>query len=95
MRRILGPLFFATLFILAVLPLTMPRAQTPGVGEIPAVTEQVAPIFDQLDVDRDGFVTRDEARRSAEVSARFAELDKDADKKVSAVEFKDGFPAAL
>lgn len=95
MKRIFGPLIFATLFILAVLPLATPRAQTPGAGEIPAVTEQVAPIFDQLDVDRDGFVSQDEAKRSAEVSTRFAELDKDADERISALEFKNGFPATL
>jgi len=39
-----------------------------------------------MDTNRDGFVSRDEARSSAELNRRFSELDKDGDGKLSAQE---------
>ena len=65
-------------------------ATTPG----PAATgAQAAPIFEQLDSNRDGFVTKEEAKRSADVTARFKALDADRDGKISAAEFGKTMPA--
>lgn len=45
-------------------------------------------MFHELDTNRDGFISKDEARRSAEVSARFNDLDTDKDNRISASEFR-------
>jgi hypothetical protein len=45
-------------------------------------------LFDRLDRNRDGFVTRDEARDATELQGRFAELDKDNDGKISRSELR-------
>ena len=47
-----------------------------------------AALFDRLDKNRDGFVTRDEARDATELQGRFAELDKDNDGKISRSEMR-------
>ena len=67
-------------------------AATPAPGAAPAGA-QAAPIFEQLDGNRDVFVTKDEAKRSADVTARFKELDADRDGKISAAEFRKTMPA--
>ena len=47
-----------------------------------------AALFDRLDKNKDGFVTRDEARDATELQGRFAELDKDNDGKISRSEMR-------
>lgn len=47
-----------------------------------------AALFERLDKNSDGFVTRDEARDATELQGRFAELDKDNDGKLSAGEMR-------
>jgi hypothetical protein len=48
-----------------------------------------AALFERLDRNKDGFVTREEARDAAELQGRFAELDKDNDGKISASEMRE------
>jgi len=47
-----------------------------------------AALFERLDKNQDGFVTRDEARDATELQGRFAELDKDNDGKISRGEMR-------
>lgn len=70
-----------------------PAASPPAKEQAPAAAPaQIPPLFEQLDVNRDGFVTMEEAKRSADVTARFKTLDANRDGKVSADEFKKGTP---
>lgn len=96
----------AKLSLLAVLPLgaiSAEPAQLPGglaVQDIPALAtpaanEEPAPLFRELDSNHDDYVTREEARRSPEVTARFNKLDIDQDGKISVVEFKNGMQSKL
>lgn len=78
-----------TLSILLLGALPLAQAQTPG-GAPPAQDQIPAPLFEQLDVNRDGYVTPEEAKRSAEVTARFKELDANRDGRISIDEFKKG-----
>lgn len=87
---------FATLFLLAALPLGALSAeptQPPAAKEtatVPAPKEEPAPLFKELDRNHDGYVTKEEAKRSAEVTARFNELDADRDGRIAAAEFTKG-----
>jgi hypothetical protein len=45
-------------------------------------------LFNRLDRNSDGFISRDEARDATELQGRFAELDKDNDGKISAAEMR-------
>jgi hypothetical protein len=53
-------------------------------------------LFNRLDADRDGYVTRDEARDATELQGRFAELDVNNDGKISRKEMQalDAKPGA-
>ena len=51
-------------------------------------TTSSAALFDRLDKNNDGFVTRDEARDATELQGRFAEMDKDNDGKLSRSEMR-------
>lgn len=52
----------------------------------PRAGAKVEGTFHPLDTNRDGFVSREEARGTADVNRRFNELDKDGDGKLSASE---------
>lgn len=45
------------------------------------------PLFNQLDSNHDGYVSKDEAKRSADVSTRFDSIDINLDGKISPSEF--------
>ncbi len=47
-----------------------------------------AALFDRLDKNKDGFITRDEARDATELQGRFAELDINNDGKISREEMR-------
>lgn len=93
----------ATLLLLGALPLgaisaeatppsagSPPTKGAPAEANSPATRDQPAPIFDALDTNHDGYVTKEEARRSADVTARFKGLDTDHDGRISASEFTRG-----
>ena len=88
-------LSLSTLLLLAVLPLGAIAAEPAQQPARVAPTEEAAPLFLQLDTNHDGYVTKEEAKRSAEVTARFNELDADHDGRISAAEFKRGMQASL
>ena len=60
--------------------------RAPGGTSATGRTTGSAALFERLDKNQDGFVTRDEARDATELQGRFAELDKDNDGKISASE---------
>lgn len=49
--------------------------------------------FHPLDTNRDGFISRDEARGTAELNSRFNELDKNGDGRLSAEEMRGAGPS--
>lgn len=49
--------------------------------------DPVPPMFRELDQDKDGQISRDEAKRSADTTARFEEIDVDHDGRISAAEW--------
>lgn len=87
----------ATLCILGTLPLTALAADpaapagagAPGTAN-PAATSQTPPMFEQLDANHDGSITKAEAERSADLKARFDKLDANRDGKISAQEYAKG-----
>lgn len=91
-------LSLSALFFLGALPLGAMAAESapPATGNppakqapaAPAAKEQTPPLFEQLDANHDGYVTMEEAKRSAEVTARFKEIDRNHDGKVSLSEFR-------
>jgi len=97
-------LSFSALLLLGALPLGALAAQYDQYAQAPAASPPVkeqapsaapAPaqsslLFEQLDANRDGFVTVEEAKRSADITARFKTLDANRDAKISADEFKKG-----
>jgi hypothetical protein len=62
-----------------------PGSQTPNAPGAPKQFGSGSPSSGsmQLDRDKDGYVSREEAKTSSEVSRRFKELDKDGDGKLS------------
>lgn len=95
---------FAACLLLAALPLAASAAETvpppasrsePAAPSAPAPKEQPAPLFDALDTNHDGYLTKAEAKRSAEVTARFGELDSDHDGRIDAREFIRGMQPKL
>ena len=51
-------------------------------------TSLSAELFERLDRNKDGFVTRDEAKDATELQGRFAELDRDDDGRISRSEMR-------
>ena len=87
----------ATLLFLGALPLaanaadpTTPQSGTTTGSSTATGREEAAPLFKELDSNKDEYVSRDEAKRSAEITARFSELDSDRDGRLAASEFKKG-----
>jgi hypothetical protein len=62
--------------------------RTPPGSPESGATSGSAALFNRLDKNKDGFVSRDEARDATELQGRFAELDKDNDGKISASEMR-------
>jgi hypothetical protein len=79
----------ATLLLFGTLPLVAFSQYQPPDKPAPAA-DTVPPLFKKLDLNHDGYLTREEARYSAEVAARFADLDSDHDGRISIREFTDG-----
>ena len=97
------PISIAALLLLGALPLgaifaeatptstgNPPTESAPADPMSTASEDQPAPIFDALDTNRDGYVTKEEAKRSADVTARYKELDTNCDGRISSREFIHG-----
>lgn len=68
----------------------MPPAGNPGMSGSGGAPTNTAPIFQQLDRDGDGQISKEEARRSADALARFNALDTDRSGGISAAEWQAG-----
>ncbi|NMG74678.1 hypothetical protein [Aromatoleum diolicum] len=82
------------LILAGALPMTSTAAEpaksppaTLEASPVDAGRTEVPPMFKELDQDKDGQVSKDEAKRSAEILARFDTLDSDRNGKVSIVEW--------
>ena len=74
-------------------PLSTGNSSTKNTPAAPmplATKDQPAPMFDALDTNHDGYVTKEEAKRSADVTVRFKDLDTNHDGRISASEFTHG-----
>jgi Ca2+-binding EF-hand superfamily protein len=87
----------ATLCILGTLPLTALAADpgVPAATDSPTkgnqtATSQTPAMFEQLDTNHDGYITKAEAERSADLKARFDKLDANHDGKISVQEYAKG-----
>lgn len=67
-------------------PATKESAPAPAA----AAKDEPLPLFKELDTNHDKLLTKDESKRSAEVTARYKELDTDHDGKISVAEFNKG-----
>jgi hypothetical protein len=79
---------FSTILLLAVAPLAVLAADqnpAPAAGQAEA-----PPMFKELDKNHDGLIDQSEAKRSADVNARFSTLDTNKDKRISAAEWSAG-----
>ena len=97
----------STLILLAALPLGVLAVEPPPpTGDVPAGKAPVtpgaspaqvkpAPLFEQLDTNHDGYLSNEEAKRSAEVTARFNELDGDHNGRIDIYEFNKGMQENL
>jgi len=79
---------FATILLLAAAPMAVlaadPKpAPAPGQSEAP-------PMFKELDKNHDGQIDQTEAKKSADVTARFSTLDSNKDKRISLTEWQAG-----
>lgn len=78
-------LSLAAMLVAGSLPLTVLAADPAPSGA--AGMDGAAPMFKQLDTNKDGQISMDEAKRSAETSAAFATIDTDHDGKLSMAEW--------
>jgi hypothetical protein len=69
-------------------PANTPKAVTPA--EQDAAKPAADPMFEQLDQDKDGQISQGEAKRSADVQARFKQLDTDHSGMISLAEWNAG-----
>ncbi|QID19936.1 hypothetical protein G3580_18910 [Nitrogeniibacter mangrovi] len=82
MKRIIS---LVALLAIGTMPLASPAAQTPAHPDADAPA-----MFKQLDQNRDGQVSKQEARRSAETQATFDRLDRNHDGAISLAEWTRG-----
>lgn len=89
----------AALMLLGAMPLAAfaaSTAQQPAPGAAastpadPAKSQAEPPLFQQLDANHDGYISKAEAKRSANVSANFAKLDTNRDGRISVNEYEKG-----
>lgn len=80
--------FFALIAAAALAAIAGETVKAP-VETAPATKEEPAPLFENLDANNDDYLTKEEARHSANVRDRFKELDIDRDGKISRPEFKE------
>lgn len=78
-------LSLAAMLIAGSLPLTALAADPAPAGA--AGMDAVPPMFKQLDSNKDGQISMEEAKRSAETSAAFAAIDTDKNGKLSLAEW--------
>jgi len=84
----------ATLILIAAMPLAVSAAETtptaPDSGRSAATGSPAAtpPMFKELDKNNDGQISQAEAKRSADVSARFSAIDTDKNKQLSLHEWQ-------
>src|SRR5690349_12290721 len=85
----------ATLILLAAMPLavqaadkTTPTAPDSGQSAATGTPAEAPPMFKELDKNHDGHITKAEAKRSADVSARFSAIDTDKNKQISLHEWQ-------
>ena len=79
---------FATILLLAAAPLAALAADpnpAPAAGQTEA-----PPMFKELDKNHDGMIDQTEAKKSADVTARFSTLDSNHDKRISVSEWQAG-----
>lgn len=74
-----------TLFLAAIAAGPVAQAQTSVAGDRGA---EASSRFDQLDRNRDGFLSRDEANGAEELNTRFSELDRNNDNKLAREEYE-------
>lgn len=66
---------------------TQPGAKAPAGVAPEAGRTEVPPMFKELDQDKDGQISREEAKRSADVQANFDAMDTDHNGKISLIEW--------
>lgn len=83
----------AAFILLAAMPLAVPAAepaaQDAGRSGASSSTE-APPLFKELDKNSDGQISQSEAKRSADIKARFSTLDADKNKQISLTEWQAG-----
>lgn len=67
---------------------TTPPGTSPRDGAPTGRPSDIPPLFNELDTNKDGYITRDEAKRSADTTARFDEIDTNRDGRISVSEWK-------
>lgn len=81
------------LLLTGALPLAAIAADAPPASTAPAMPDSAAPksdsapMFKQLDRNSDGMVSKEEAKRSADVQARFSTLDADGNGSITLAEW--------
>lgn len=87
----------ATVLLLGAVPLAalatdqaQPSSGASPRQSAPPAKDQAPPMFKELDSNLDGYITKPEAARSADVTARFAQLDANHDGKISVAEYNEG-----
>lgn len=85
----------ATFILLASMPLAVLAAEpakemSQGAGQTPSSQGEPSSMFKELDKNHDGQVSQSEAKRSADITARFSTLDTDSNKQISPAEWQAG-----